>query len=226
MSLILATQLTAIATVALAAFAIVTAVFAFLAFRKQAQEVRAIERQVHDQEELTRQQAELLKVQAGQLDLQLQQFGEQCQANARQAGILELQGAELRESLADRKREAAARHRAQASCVLIAEMRHPYISDPAVITGGTAYIEARISNDSGEAIYDAELRWHQGSAPYGEPNPEPLRMLIPHDGVYGRRVFPRDTNLDVCGAVLTFRDAAGVRWMRKSDGELTEQPEP
>lgn len=40
MSLIFATQLTAVATAVLAVFAIVTAVFAILAFRKQSQEVR------------------------------------------------------------------------------------------------------------------------------------------------------------------------------------------
>jgi ABC-type anion transport system duplicated permease subunit len=39
MSLIAAAQWTAVATIALAAFAIVTAVFAFLAFRKQTAEV-------------------------------------------------------------------------------------------------------------------------------------------------------------------------------------------
>ena len=178
MSLIFATQFSAVATAILAVFAVVTGVFAILAFRKQSQEVRAIERQVHDQEELTRQQAELLKVQSGQLELQRQQLGDQRQANAKQAEILELQGTELRESLDDRKREAAERHRAQASCVLITEIRHPYVGNPAVITGGTAYIEATISNGSSAPIYDAELRWHQGSEPYGEPNPEPLGMLL------------------------------------------------
>lgn len=45
MSLIFATQLTAGATAALAVFAIVTALFALLAFRKQSEEVRAIEQQ-------------------------------------------------------------------------------------------------------------------------------------------------------------------------------------
>ena len=59
MPLILATQLAAVGTAILAVFAIVTAGFAYLAFRKQSQEVRAIERQVRDQEELTRQQADI-----------------------------------------------------------------------------------------------------------------------------------------------------------------------
>jgi polysaccharide deacetylase 2 family uncharacterized protein YibQ len=56
--------LTAAGTIVLAAFAIVTAWYARQAFLKQSQEVRAIERQVSDGQELARQQAELLKVHA------------------------------------------------------------------------------------------------------------------------------------------------------------------
>jgi hypothetical protein len=63
----LSSEITAVATAVLAAFAIVTAVFAMHAFRKQSQEVRTIERQVKDQEALTRQQAELLTIQSAQL---------------------------------------------------------------------------------------------------------------------------------------------------------------
>jgi hypothetical protein len=48
MSEILAEQLTALATVVLAVFAIVTAWYARHAFLKQSQEVRAIEQQVTD----------------------------------------------------------------------------------------------------------------------------------------------------------------------------------
>lgn len=69
MSLIFATQLTAVFTAFLGVGAIVTAVLAYLAFRKQARAVAAIERQVSDEQELTRQQAELLKVQTGQLEV-------------------------------------------------------------------------------------------------------------------------------------------------------------
>ncbi len=195
MSLIFATQLTAVATGILAVFAIITGIFALLAFRKQSEEVRAIERQVHDQEELTRQQAELVKVQSGQLELQRQQLEDQREANAKQAEILELQGTELCESLDDRKREATERRRAQASRVLITQVRHPYIRNPAVITGGTAYVKATIFNGSGAPIYDTELRWHQGSAPYGEPNADPIGTIMPHDDASGRRGFPRDANL-------------------------------
>ena len=53
MSLIFATQLAAVATVVLAVFAVITGVFAFLAFREQSREVRAIEQQVKDAQELS-----------------------------------------------------------------------------------------------------------------------------------------------------------------------------
>src|ERR1035441_4912554 len=106
MSVNLSGEITAIATAVLAVGAIVTAIFAVRAFRKQSQEVGAIERQVADQQELTRQQAELLKVQSGQLEVQRRQLDDQhaaiedqIRANARQAEVLELQATELRESL-------------------------------------------------------------------------------------------------------------------------------
>ena len=72
MSVDLSGEITAIATAVLAVFAIVTALYARQAFRKQSQKVSAIERQVKDQQELARQQAELLKIQSGQLELQRQ----------------------------------------------------------------------------------------------------------------------------------------------------------
>jgi hypothetical protein len=133
MSLNLSGEITAVATAVLAFFAIVTPFYAVRAFRKQAQEVRAIEQQVKDQEELTRQQAELLKIQSGQLELQREQLGDQrsaiedqVRANARQAEVLELQATELRESLAERKREAEDQRRSQAVRVTawFAEDRH------------------------------------------------------------------------------------------------------
>lgn len=86
MSLIFATQMTAVATAVLAAFAIVTAFYAVRAFRKQSQEVSD--------------QAEMLRVQSEQLT-------EQRKINERQTEVLALQAAELRESFAERKRDAA-----------------------------------------------------------------------------------------------------------------------
>jgi hypothetical protein len=230
MSLIFATQLTAIATAALAVFAIITAWYARRAFLKQSQEVRAIEQQVQDAQEITRQQAELLKVQSGQLELQRQQVDDQRQANARQAEVFELQATELRESLDERKREAERRYRDQAARVFIGETRQ----DPKRGEPGQFYLRpgkpavgpavlAFVKNTSNQPVYDAELRWHRGSEGHGEPNPEPLGTLMPGDEEVSVREFPPGTNLAASGAVLRFRDAAGVTWMLRPGVGLTEQ---
>jgi hypothetical protein len=79
-----------------------------------------------------------------------------------------------------------------------------------------------VKNSSDQPIYEAELRWHRGSAGYGEPNPEPLGTIMPGVEVSRMRDFPPGTNMAVSGAVLRFSDAAGVRWLRRPDGYLNE----
>ena len=64
MSLIFATQLTAVATAALAAFAIFTGVFAYLAYRKQTQEVGILQKQMDEQLKATARQSDALELQA------------------------------------------------------------------------------------------------------------------------------------------------------------------
>lgn len=209
--------ITAIATAGLLVGAIVTAIYAVRAFRKQSQEVSVIEQQVKDQQEVTNQQAKLLEVQSGQLDLQRQQLDDQRHLNAKQSEVLELQADELRESLVERKREAAEQRKAQASMVFIwqyAESMPP--------RGPT--VTAHVRNISDQPIYNPELRWHRGTAGHGDPNPEPLPTIMPGDEIARGRQFPPDTNMDVSGAVVRFTDAAGVRWLRRPDGYLNEFP--
>ena len=110
--MIAAAQWTAVATMALAVFAVVTAVFAFLAYRKQSKEVRAFEAHMIDLGEWARQETELLQVQFGQLDVLRQQFEEQRAVDARHTEVLELQAQELKASL-EHEREAIHRQRAQ-----------------------------------------------------------------------------------------------------------------
>jgi cell division protein FtsB len=100
MSLLGATIVTAIATLALAVLAIATAIFAGLAFWRQSQEVRAIERQVADGHELTEQQSKLINIQNEQLSEQRQ--------------INKLQADDLRESVRERARLRQVAERAQA----------------------------------------------------------------------------------------------------------------
>jgi hypothetical protein len=213
MSVDLSGEITAIATAVLAVFAIVTGVYAVRAFLKQSQEVRD--------------QASMLKVQSDQLD-------EQRKINAEQTRVLALQTEELRESLEERKREADQRRRAQAAQVFISE-EHASGSSVKGVTdsdrfgaigfGGVDCIVAiaTVVNDSNQPIYDAELRWYRGSAGHGDPNPEPLGTIMPGKESDTSHDFPLDTNMDVSGAILRFRDAAGVKWIRRPDGGLVEQ---
>jgi len=217
-------MLTAIATVVLAVFAVVTAVYARKAFREQSREVTAIEQQVKDEQEVTRQQGELLKVQTGQLELQRQQLEDQRATSARQAEVLNLQAAELRESLEVRKREAEREYRAQASRVFLTEERYAGGRGDAIVPGANPpAITAVATNASEQPIYDAEFYWHRGSAGEGNPNPEPIGTMLPRTRYEARRAFPHGSNLDACGAVLRFSDAAGTRWIRRPDGYLGEQ---
>ena len=87
--------MTALATVALAIFAVLTSIVAGLAFRKQSQEVALLRVQLKDQEKLSESQAE----------------------------VLTLQAKELAESLEERKLNREQQHRAQATLVFIWEDR-------------------------------------------------------------------------------------------------------
>ncbi len=159
MSLIFATQLTAIATAALAVFAIVTAAFAFLAYRAQAKEV----------------------------------------------GIL----------LEQRKREALERHRAQATRVFIGAPHQ------------TAAITPYVMNASDFPVYDVQL-WYPDPHDRSNPGePDNLGVILPREKI-GRSehyVGPYfgDSDYAVLQTVLTFRDAAGVRWIRARGADIEEQ---
>jgi hypothetical protein len=216
MSVDLSGEITAIATAVLAVFAIVTAIYAVRAFRKQSQEV-------HDQ-------ASMLHIQSDQLE-------EQRKINAEQTRVLALQASELTESLSERKREAERRRSAQAAQVFISQQHEPD-SHYHSLTGWDDeghgrwvsirepdHIRAKVTvvNASDQPIYDAELYWRHGSAMHGEPNPEPLGTIMPGEDTDLEREFPLDANMDVSGAILMFRDAAGVEWIRRRDGGLVEQ---
>ena len=186
MSLIFATQLTAVATAVLAIGAIVTGVFAVLAFRKQSQEV----------------------------------------------GILVEQNREHQQTM---EREAEAHHREQASRVWVMTVAddnatkrgfpaHRPAQVPAEADAGGPSLEALVRNTSEHQvpIFDAKLYWYRGSEPYGTPNPEPLLDVPGYENTARSRTFPPGTDLSTCGAFLTFRDAAGLGWLRAPGSALTE----
>ena len=130
--------------------------------------------------------------------------------NARQAEVLALQADDLRESLAERKRETDLRHRDQASRVFTAEETYDTNPEGRPATDvSPPSVTAVVSNTSDQPIYEAALCWHLWTARYGDPNRESLDTIMPGERITRTRTFPVDTDMAASGAVVRFRDAAG-----------------
>ncbi|HVB45230.1 MAG TPA: hypothetical protein VNF47_21350 [Streptosporangiaceae bacterium] len=211
--------------------AVVTSVFAIKAFGKQAEEVKTLERQVEDQQELTRQQGELLRIQSDQLDLQRKQAEEQSKVAAKQTDVLELQAAELKASIEQRELDAEQRHRAQAVRVFMWEERLDRDSavDQATLSARgerpVPVVKACVRNASDQPIYDLRFSWHRGTAPHGHG--ESQLPVMPGSDAYATRPVPPDLpdgSRDLFGAVAFFRDTSGTIWRARPDGQLDEIP--
>jgi hypothetical protein len=201
MSLEVATWVTAIATAVLAVFAVVTAWYARKAFREQAREVAAIEQQVSDQKELTARQTELLKVQTDQLDLQHRQF----------------------------EREQSDRRRAQASGIYVTvSLRGEGLNEPAPRVAGEPgpVLVVRVENTSRQPVYELVIHWRRSGVSWDQP--DVADVLRPQTFVSRTRSFadglPAIVDRTLYSAVIRFRDAAGVHWLLRPDGQLTEEP--
>jgi hypothetical protein len=210
---------TAIGTAVLAIGAAVTAVFAILAFRQQASEVATLQQQARDQSE--------------QLELQRLQHAEQHELSSRQSAVFELQAQELASSLASLEREAARRRRAQADRVHfwgerrylepqeLAERIHRatgfYTLAP---DNGEWYVFAHVENNSTLAIWGLHLEWHLGTIPKGRSYEVP-QLAAGKQVTVEWLLLPEDDEFRF-EADLLFRDAAGITWRRKNNGELEE----
>jgi len=189
-------------TVVLAVFAIVTAVFAILAFRKQSREVSD--------------QASMLKVQSGQL-------AEQRKINAEQIGVLALQAAELNASLLERTHDAEERKRAQAARVTASFVLTPGKLWAALIRNASdlPILDVRIFFH-----YVAE-KWQGCDLEpqiLGGPM-ERIRILPPHEERFvaiPENVWSQMTDVSANSHVVSieFTDAAGNRWERDPRGDL------
>jgi len=116
--------------------------------------------------------------------------------------------------------EVTKRRQVQASHILIQqERRHPVQRDR------QHKIIVQVTNASDQPVYDVKIKWHRGSAPWGEPSIEERGALPPQNLISSEREFPTDTDFEVSGAVVTFRDAAGITWLRRPDGELMGWPD-
>jgi hypothetical protein len=227
MSLIFATQLTAVATTALAVLAIVTAWYARKAFRKQSREVSD--------------QAQMLKVQSGQLELQSQQLNDQREINA-------LQTEDLRESLKERARLRQDAEREQADKI---GLRMSYIPFPDYsleyvdgfkVSPGEQVHMAVVSNDSRRPIQHVVCKYggstaviigrlvDDSDAPGEQPDliqPIPLSsaQVIRTGETYGFAFEINSHRVPIGGhGEARFTDDAGLHWQLDDDLHLEEVP--
>jgi hypothetical protein len=159
------------------------------------------------------------------LGQQSRQLGDQQAVHAKLAELLPLQAEELRDSLLQRRR-------AQAAQVFIEVDRIP----PAV-AGGSGQDEpdpppwrlrARVHNTSRQPIHDLHVIWQRGMVRMGKP--DRAGRLMPGDAATFERLGPEaagdPVDPAILGALLAFRDAAGVRWAVREDGTLTDVVAP
>jgi hypothetical protein len=145
---------------------------------------------------------------------QSDQLADERKVNKQQTEVLALQAEELRESLAERRREAVERRNAQEAQVPIA------LKVVAKSREGGPEIEATVVNASErqQPIYDVQLYWYRGQEGYGTPNLQLLGTVLNWEKEPRRWEFPRGADPAECGAFLAFSDAFGVNWIKTPGG--------
>ncbi len=189
--------------------AIVTAIFAFLAFRMQSEEVRALKDQVKDQHELS----------------------------AKQTPVLELQVRELEATFKQRDAEAAERHRAHAR--MISAMLNPPKVALTTEGKNMERWFVELINGSAEPVYTlvAGVVYIQGAGPatlerwlelrqngYQESIPITTVSMLPA-GDFTVAVLPiRGAGIPggQLAAEVAFTDRSGAHWIRRARGQLEE----
>lgn len=145
-------------------------------------------------------------------------FEEQRKINAEQLKVFEFQVAELRESLAERRREGLLRGTAQASRVsLITKI--VWIT-PGDFDSGFRLDVTVVNGNNPQPVYNAGLHWYSNGKLDEMNNPELLGTVL--DKATAFRDFMPGSKPHACGAFLTFRDGAKANWIRSADGNLTE----
>jgi hypothetical protein len=168
-----------------------------------------------------RKQNDAYTQQVEQVRLQREQLADQRKINAEQTSVLNLQAAELSESLADRKREADERRRAQAYCVY------------AWLEGATSYemgkgpadvVTIYVRNTSEQPIYKMRFSWRKNTSSGTVLVGQTIRgkPLMPNEEDYDMAPVPDGVAPKSFGAVVIFRDRAGLWWRARPDGTLDE----
>jgi DNA-binding transcriptional regulator YhcF (GntR family) len=107
--------------------------------------------------------------------------------------------------------------RAQASRVLIQQEIKPKRGKTPAFD-----VAVQVVNAGDLPVHNVKLKWHQGSAAWGNSPIDDHGSLLPQQAINSSREYPATTNFDVSGAVVTFQDAEGANWLRRPDGELLE----
>jgi hypothetical protein len=81
-----------------------------------------------------------------------------------------------------------------------------------------------VNNASTRPVYDVIIRWHMRTAPWIHEGVahEDIPRLIAGGIAKRERTWLGTEFPDSFGAVVEFRDAAGVRWRCTNDGQLEE----
>ncbi|GIH21352.1 hypothetical protein [Rugosimonospora africana] len=153
------------------------------------------------------------RAQSRQLRHQQKQIADQQELNRQQSEVLALQARDLGESLAERRR-------AQAVRVFMYASHSRGVDDQDRWT-----FSATLKNASDYPIRGIVVRWHRGTAAWGEPMESPWLPPGAPAAQFSREMDRReggDLTPAAIGAVIEFRDAAGVRWRITPSGGLEE----
>jgi hypothetical protein len=82
----------------------------------------------------------------------------------------------------------------------------------------------RAVNSSEQPIYDVRIRWYQGNAPWiiDSQSEDFIKRIMPGTSEQRIRDLNGGGNLSACGAVVEFRDAAGITWRCTDQGALED----
>jgi hypothetical protein len=160
--------------------------------------------------------------QVEQVELQRQQLDDQRKINVEQTKVLKLQLDELADSLADRKREADERRRDQAYRIYTWEERAT-----SYLEGGTEpsnVVSINVRNTSDQPIYEVNFSWRINTSSGTVLAEQTIRTkpLMPGQDHYDTVPVPDGVASTDFGAVVTFRDRAGLWWRARPDGTLDE----
>ena len=139
-------------------------------------------------------------------------------------GAFTVQYRQLKDQIEERKRERLERRSAQAVQVYIWEthFQHAELYQPL-----RDKVTVHVRNTSQQPVFDLRFEWQSGGATLTEI----LRAapLLPDPGENqdaDTATVPDGTDPKIFGAVVTFRDRAGVRWVTRPDGRFEELPSP